>query len=112
MNADPLKRVSPRVPCAICGKPTWCSRSASGDFVICMRVEKGSVKRSRNDGFVHVLGARRFVCPDPTVRARREAIANADARNAAYESLLMHLTLSVDHDDGLRRRRGFSEEAI
>jgi len=112
MNGEALKRVDRRFPCAICGKPNWCSISASGNLAICMRVEKGSTKRSRNGGFVHILCDRRFVRPRQVIQTRSEAIADADTRNAAYESLLTQLTLSAGHDEDLRRRRRFSEEAI
>jgi hypothetical protein len=112
MNDESLNRVNRRFPCVICEKPDWCSRSATGDLAICMRVERGSTKRSRNGGFVHVLHGRRFVTPRPVVQTLSPAVADADTRNAAYESLLTHLTLSAQHDEDLRRRRRFSEEAI
>jgi len=49
------KRVSRREPCRICGKPDWCSLSADGKVAICMRNHEGSIRATRNQGFLHRL---------------------------------------------------------
>ena len=41
-------------PCPICKKPHWCGVSHDGTVCICMRVEEGAVKITRNDGFPKV----------------------------------------------------------
>ena len=51
----PLVRARRDRPCVICGRPNWCGASADGAIAICMRVADGSVRPSRNGGFVHVL---------------------------------------------------------
>ena len=47
------RRVSRRQPCPVCGKPDWCTVTADGSAVCCMRV--ASEKRLRNGGHVHRL---------------------------------------------------------
>lgn len=48
-------RASKADPCPICEHPDWCSTSADGSVAICMRVSEGSIKRTRNGGFLHRL---------------------------------------------------------
>jgi len=50
-----LYRVSIKYPCPICGKPDWCSFSAEGTFGICMRIAEGSIKETKNGGYLHRL---------------------------------------------------------
>ncbi|MGE5609477.1 MAG: toprim domain-containing protein [Bacillota bacterium] len=52
---SPLRGVNKRHPCPICQHDHWCSVAADGSLCICMRVEAGSVKKARNEGFVHIL---------------------------------------------------------
>lgn len=51
-----LMRVSRRRPCPICGKHHWCSVAADGSFAICMREQRGAVRRTRNGGWLHRFG--------------------------------------------------------
>lgn len=52
-------RVSKMTPCPICEKPKWCSVSADGEVAICMRIQKGAIKETRNNGYLHrLLGPR------------------------------------------------------
>jgi len=48
-------RVSKKFPCPRRGKLDWCSISADGTCVICMRVSEGCIKVTRNDGYLHRL---------------------------------------------------------
>ncbi len=52
-----LTEVSRTKPCPVCGKPDWCSRSADGGLVICMREAEGSkrVIKTGPPGWVHVF---------------------------------------------------------
>ena len=47
------RRVSKRQPCPVCSKPDWCTVTADGSAVCCMRV--ASEKPLRNDGWLHRL---------------------------------------------------------
>ena len=47
-------RVTRARPCAICGKPDWCTYSGDGRVAACMRVE--SEKPLRNGGWLHHVG--------------------------------------------------------
>src|SRR3712207_5979213 len=51
----PLRRVTKKSPCPICGKPDWCTVTQDGGLALCMRVSAGSVKQAQNRAFVHVL---------------------------------------------------------
>lgn len=67
---SPLQKVSKRHPCPICQHDHWCSVTADGALCICMRIAAGSVKKSRNEGFVHILkdrpiGPRRMAIAEP-----------------------------------------------
>lgn len=55
MANSSLVRVSYQTPCPICGKPDWCSFSDDGAAAVCMRVAEGSVKETRNGGYLHRL---------------------------------------------------------
>lgn len=70
-----LLPVTANRPCAICGKPDWCSVSSDGHFCICMRVEEGSVRPTRNGGHLHRLERRQQV---RTVRRCRSVIVADD----------------------------------
>ena len=54
-SRPPLLSTGRGRPCPVCGQGGWCSVAADGAFCICMRVESGSVKRTRNGGFLHRL---------------------------------------------------------
>jgi hypothetical protein len=43
-------------PCPICERVDWCSVSADGALVICMRVRDGAIKPTRNGGWLHRVG--------------------------------------------------------
>lgn len=45
-------RVSAKSPCKVCGKPDWCTESATTGNVCCMRVESGSA--ISNGGWLHL----------------------------------------------------------
>jgi len=54
-NKPALQRANRNDPCPICGKMDWCSVFSNGNAAICMRIETGSVKKSENGGFIHIL---------------------------------------------------------
>jgi len=44
-----------KVLCPICGKPDFCLVAEDGTAAICARIEKGSVKRVGEAGYLHIL---------------------------------------------------------
>lgn len=59
-------RVTRNHPCPICGKPDWCLIAPDKRACICMRIEAGSIRRTKNGGFIHHLNA-----PEPKAARRR-----------------------------------------
>ena len=58
--ASTWRRVTKANPCPICAKPNFCGVASDGSACICMRVEAGASKRTRNGGFLHrITGQRR-----------------------------------------------------
>lgn len=50
-----MKRVSKTNPCPICHKPDWCLVAHDGSAAVCARIELGSIRKSGNAGWLHVL---------------------------------------------------------
>lgn len=48
-----VRRVTAKLPCPVCGRPSWCGRLVDGS-VICMRTP--SNKPTRNGGYLHTNG--------------------------------------------------------
>lgn len=108
-----LLRVTRRRPCPICEYLRWCSISEDGSIAICMRVQAGSIKETRNGGWLHILEDR----PLQPIRRRRTdrppppIVASVGRRHLAYSSLLDVLPLAGRHADDLLRR-GLDDLAI
>ena len=77
MNGEKMLRVSRRNPCPICGRPDWCGVSSDGSVCICMRIEEGAIKQTRNGGWLHQL---RESDPTPSVRRIRKVRINSPNR--------------------------------
>ncbi len=110
---SPLVRVSKGNPCPICSRPDWCSISADDSLVICMREEAGSIKVSKNNGYVHILNnfssfnyTKPQYCKPEVIEA-----APLEKRHQVYEALLNTLTLSSEHATNLENR-GLSDTTI
>jgi hypothetical protein len=56
MRSTTWQRVTKAKPCPICGKADYCGFAPDGSACICMRIDVGSVKRTRNGGFLHRFG--------------------------------------------------------
>lgn len=69
------REVGSSSPCPVCRKPDWCSVSVDGLAVICMRRKDGSLKPTRNGGYLHLLGAGRS--PGSAHRVRSVAISSS-----------------------------------
>jgi len=50
-----MLRVNKAHPCPVCEKPDWCLYAEDGSAAICQRVQDGSIKRSGDAGWLHVL---------------------------------------------------------
>ena len=91
-TASGFLRVTERHPCFICGKPDWCSRTASGRFSICMRIRTGAAKINAQGGaiFPHEDTSSQFngaSLHQPATAARLAPIA---VRDFAYHWLVEH----------------------
>ncbi len=77
-------------------------------MVICQRVAEGSIRESRNGGYIHVLieRERKEWRPwrPPIARPTGQTIAPIERRHAAYTAILESLRLSERHADDLLRR--------
>lgn len=51
----PWLRVTRNKRCPLCDAPDWCGISPDGAMCICMRVSDGSIRSTRNGGFLHKL---------------------------------------------------------
>lgn len=104
-----LIKVSSRNRCPICNKPDWCGIAKDGSLAVCMRVEDGALRESRNGGFVHVLKESEYKAwPNPihtnVSQSATLAMAAIGQRHAVYTALLESLTLTGRHGDDLLRR--------
>lgn len=50
-----FQRVTARRPCPVCGRKKWCQVTRDGRLAHCMWESRGSVKRAKDDGYIHVL---------------------------------------------------------
>jgi hypothetical protein len=50
-----FQRVTARRPCPVCGHKKWCQVTRDGRLAHCMWESRGSVKRAKDDGYIHVL---------------------------------------------------------
>src|SRR5215471_21641913 len=107
-----LVRVRRGNPCPVCNKATWCSMTDDGAMVICMRVAAGSIRESKNGGYIHILEEREF---QPVYQIYRKPeptpVAPIERRDAVYNALLDLLPLAQRHAEDLARR-GLSDLTI
>jgi hypothetical protein len=54
--ANSFRHATPSSPCPVCRRDSWCSFTDDGRVVVCMRVAAGSVRETRNGGYLHRLG--------------------------------------------------------
>lgn len=120
---SPLKRVSTKHKCPVCGKPDWCSYSEDEGIALCMRVSAGSVRQAANGASVHVLrpsyfdfGSAKTATP---IRdgggGGRKIVEKADVErlHSVYSFLLGEcLTLNPKHAEQLLEGRCLSDTTI
>ncbi len=54
-SSEKMQRVRRNSPCPVCGKPDWCLIAPDKSISICARIERGSVKKCGDAGWLHVL---------------------------------------------------------
>lgn len=115
MSDARYKRATRRQPCAICGKPDWCSRTPDGRISFCARTNAGADRVSREGWGIFYNGAvSRF---DFTPQPRREKsqtpqLASIEVRDFTYRKLIEVSTARssleiLDHPQGLHSRKIF-----
>ena len=90
-----ILRVSRAHPCAICGKPDWCTFTEDGRLAFCMRVE--SDRTAGNGSYIHVLRADMPALPRRPISLPRRF---ADGPTAALRVNLEALC-EREQDDGV-----------
>jgi hypothetical protein len=102
-------RVTRRNPCPVCAHPDWCSVSASGWIVCCMRI--ASDRPAKNGGWIYQVGnPRNFTVPPPSP-VKQISKAVIDVLNHSYSELLSELSLSERHRQNLKER-GLTDSQI
>ena len=84
-----FKRVSKKRPCRICGKPTYCGFSRDERTSICMRINAGSRRLSRNGGNIHIHPEIPFITIRPKIKnANSQSFSPAplEIRDAVFGS--------------------------
>ena len=96
-------------PCAICGKPDWCSISTDGTLAICRRHQRDGaiVRRDKNGSefYLYRLGDQAPHWPAvslPDVLTAR--LADVATRDRIYQALLAEISLSAKHRGDLECR--------
>jgi hypothetical protein len=117
---SPLKRVTKRRKCEICGRPDWCSYTEDGALALCMRVSAGSVKQAKNGAYIHVLrsdvGNNASAVSTSSLKSSGSCgnkQADADHLHEVYTYLLGEcLELTEEHGDILLNERTLSDTTI
>jgi hypothetical protein len=102
-------RVNHRHPCPICGHPDWCSVSASGMIVYCMRVTGN--QPTKNGGWIHQIGEPLPLNLQPPRPVKQLSRAAGEILHHSYTGLLFELGLSDWHRRNLRQR-GLTDSQI
>ena len=113
-------RVSRAEVCQVCGRATWCTRSADGQMAKCMRIESHRPAKGSAGGWIHRVDSPAPVSLRPRwqtgaiqplvdwpsrARGLSEAKGAAEARATLADSLgvsvdaLVRLGVGVGHDD-------------
>jgi len=79
-------RVSRAARCPICNGPDYCTRSADGKLIHCMRVESRRPSRSKLGGWIHILDQ-----PLPEIKIREKKQAERPNINWSSEAKRMYV---------------------
>ncbi|MGH2689728.1 MAG: hypothetical protein ACRDKW_13130, partial [Actinomycetota bacterium] len=93
-------------PCTICGKPSWCSRSDDGAWVLCRRIDTQGIHRVDSAGVDYWLYRLADSPTAPPVVADEPGAERAAAEDLdrVYRVVLAHLSLSSAHRAALADR--------
>ena len=90
-------RVTPDSPCAVCGRPTWCTRTTDGTAVRCMRLE--SARPVEAGGWIHRVDDPPLPPPPPRPAPKPVAdvgkLALAMARHRSADAKRRELALEL-----------------
>lgn len=101
-----LRRSSPAHRCPIC-EGTGCGQSDG--FVLCFRVQDGSVKQANSGAWLHTnINVERV----PYERRIETPLASIERRNLVYATMLDALSLDQKHGEHLARERRLSNATI
>lgn len=111
-------RVTRHEPCAVCGKPDYCTRTTDGTAARCMRVESDKPSPDRNGGsaWLHVLSNPLPPLPPPKPVERKEdwtrecrAMFNHERAHQKRCEVADKLSVSVSSLEDLRVGIGWDE---
>lgn len=95
MSATGYRRVSKKRPCCICGKPDWCSTTATETISFCARSTSNADRISRNGWGVYYdqaigwgLNRSLYRIPRRKKFAIPNALASTDRRDLVYRKLI------------------------
>ncbi len=113
---NPWRRATRKEPCAICGKPDWCSVSADGAWAVCRRLETGTGTHKTDaagwDYWVYRLTDGPTTSSPPPLQPTSEPQrAGPGELDTVYTKLLDRLSLKDQHRQQLVDR-GLTDEAI
>jgi len=99
MSSPTWRRVTKADPCPICGKPDLCGIAPDGSPAICMRIEAGSARQTRNGRYLHYLagverkssGLRAVTLPERTASRNDLPILAKQHRTAVNPARLLRL---------------------
>lgn len=117
---SPIKRVTRKNKCQICGKPDWCGFTDDGKLAFCMRESAGSFKQAGNGAYIHNLSldvpwtTRPTQTTTPIGRSGNVETIRAGIRRRAevYSEMLTSLTLTESHANLLLHERRLSDTSI
>jgi len=95
VNGKRMLRVSKRNPCPICGRFRWCGVSPDGSICVCMRVEDGAVRQTKNGGWLHRLKEQAF---QPRAHVRKIVVSEPEMPSVDCSRLATDFAAAVDHE--------------
>ena len=118
MSATGYRRVSKKRPCCICGKPDWCSTTATETISFCARSTFNADRVSRSGWGVYYehsfdrnFNRSFYRIPNRKTTARLNPLASPARRDAMYRKLI-ELSPASTNCEIINGRGGLSERGI